>query len=69
MSNDNDIFDEKKLEEKNRKEKRLAYGVLILLITFIYIFGGLLLGDHISSVEAIIFGAADLYALHLCGII
>lgn len=69
MEYEDDEQERRRIENEEREKKRCAYGVLILFVCGIYVFGGLIIGSHISTAEAIINGALCLYALHLLGIL
>ena len=69
MEYEDDEQERRQLEYEEREKKRYAYGILILLVCGIYVFGGLIIGSHISVAEAIISGALCIYALHLLGIV
>lgn len=69
MEYEDEEQEKRRIEHEEREKKRYAYGVLILLICGAYVFGGLIIGNHISVAEAIVNAALFLYALHLLNIL
>ena len=65
--NDDDL--DKEVEQRERKNKREAYAVIIICVTCILLFGSLIVGEHVSPFGAVVALGARLFALHLIEVI